>query len=409
MATYKQYAPEFVVRLNGELLPPALRGAVTSVSYQDGIQGADRVEVTLANPSLRWLDHPLLSVDTPFSLSIGYAPDPLEEVFVGEITGVEPSFPAGGMPTIRITAQDFLNRLTRGKKDSSFAVSIPSVGNFPLPDVAVASIVAARNLLIPNPDPVGGALSVLLTLGSFLSFPGFAQPSVRRQEQTSDFDFLTTVARENGWEVFIDHTQNPKGRVLKFQFLIQQYTPSVTLDWGSSLIEFTPRLTTVGDVGAVTTSVWVDSLQMDFVIAVSWDYDRACFNLAIYPKVGGDLKNLLGTSVKGDTLAIKTDGYATAARSILTELLPRLNNRLTGSGSCVGNPEIKASRVIRLNNLGAQFSGSYRITQATHTFDASGYRTSFQVRKEVWFGSIPLPKVGRVVKVPGEFAAGSGS
>jgi hypothetical protein len=408
MATYKQYAPEFVIRLDGELMPPALRGSVASISYQDGMQGADRVEVTIANPSLRWLDHPLLSVDTPFSLSIGYAPDPLEEVFVGEITGVEPSFPAGGMPTIRITAQDLLHRLTRGSKDSKFAITIPSIGNFPLPDVAVASIVAARNLLIPNPDPIGGALSVLLTLGSFLSFPGFAQPGVRTQEGTNDFELLTKVARENGWEMFIDHTQNPKGRVLKFQFLIQQYTPSVTLDWGASLIEFTPRLTTVGDVGAVTTTVWVDSLQMDFTIAVSWDYDRACFNLAVYPGVMGELKDLIGVQT-GAPLKVPTKGYITAGASILAELLPRLNNRLTGSGSCVGNPEIKASRVIRLNNLGDQFSGSYRITQATHTLDASGYRTSFEARKEVWFGSIPLPKAGRVVKVAGEFSAGPGS
>ena len=409
MATYKTYAPEFVIRLDGELMPPALRGAVSSVSYQDGMQGSDRVEVSIANPSLRWLDHPLLSVDTPFSLSMGYAPDPLEEVFVGEITGVEPSFPAGGMPTIRITAQDFLNRLTKGTKDSAFRISIPSIGNFPLPDVAVASIVSARNLLIPEPDPVGGALSVLLTLGSFLAFPQFAQPSVRRQEQTSDFDFLSTVARENGWEVFIDHTQNPKGRVLKFHFLIQQYAPSVTLDWGASLMEFTPRLTTIGDVGGVTTRVWVDSLQMEFVIVVSWDFDRACFNLAIYPNVSGDLKDLLGTAIPGDTLAINTESYGTAARSILSELLPRLNNRLTGSGSCIGNPEIKASRVIRLNGLGDQFSGSYRVTQATHSFDASGYRTSFQARKEVWFGSVPVPRAARVVKAHGEFAAGTGS
>jgi phage protein D len=402
MATYKQYAPEFVVRLNGELMPAALKGAVSSISYQDGMQGADRVEVTLANPSLRWLDHPLLSVDTPFSLSIGYAPDPLEEVFVGEITGVEPSFPAGGMPTIRVTAQDFLNRLTQGTKNRGFAIKIPSVGNFPLPDVAVASIVSAGNLLIPEPDPVGGALSVLLTLGSYLSFPGFAQPVVRRQEETSDFDFLSTLARENGWEMFIDHTQNPKGRVLKFQFLIQQYTPSVTLDWGASLMDFTPRLTTVGDVAGVTTRVWVDNLQMEFVISVSWDYDRACFNLVIYPGFASELVPTTGRQ----TVTVTSKGYATAARSILTELLPRLNNRLTGSGSCVGNPQIKASRVIRLNGLGDQFSGSYRITQATHTFDSSGYKTSFQARKEVWFGSVPLPRAGRVVKLQGEFAAG---
>jgi len=114
---------------------------------------------------------------------------------------------------------------------------------------------------------------------------------------------------------------------------------------------------------------------------------------------------VLGPDAAGKVLSIKPTGYAAAARGILTELLPRLNNRLTGSGSTIGDPRIKASRVIRLNGLGDEFSGLYRITSATHTFDAGGYRTSFQARKEVWFGSIPLPKAGRVVKLQGEFSA----
>ena len=324
---------------------------------------------------------------------------------MGEITGVEPTFPSSGMPTIRVTAQDFLNRLTKGTKDRAFRVSLPSIGNFPLPDVAVASIVSAGNLLIPDPDPLGGALSVLLTVASFLSFPQFAQLGVRRQESQTDFDFLTTIAHDNGWEVFIDHTQSPKGRILKFQFLIQQYTPSVSLQYGSSLMEFTPRLTTVGDLFGVAARVWVDSLQTEFVLVVSWDYDRACFNLTVYPSLIGEIDDVLGPEAQGKVLSIKPTGYAAAARGILTELLPRLNNRLTGTGSTVGNPQIKASRVIRLDGLGDEFSGLYRITSATHTFDGGGYRTSFQVRKEVWFGSIPLPKAGRVVKLQGEFSA----
>ncbi len=405
MAQYATYAPEYTIKLNGQPLPVALRGSISSVSYEDGMQGADRVEVTFANPSLRWLDHPLLTVDTPFSLSIGYAPDPLEEVFVGEITGVEPTFPSGGMPTIRVTAQDLLNRLSKGTKDRAFRVNIPSVGNFPLPDAVVAGIVSATNLLLPDLDPLGGALSVLLTVATFLAFPQFAQLAVRRQESMSDFDFLTSIAHDNGWEVFIDHTQSPKGRVLKFQFLIQQYTPSLTLTYGLSLLDFTPRLTTVGDLFGVAARVWVDSLQTEFVLVVSWDYDRASLNLTVYPSLIGEIDDILGPEAEGKVLSIKPTGYAAAARGILTELLPRLNNRLTGSGSTIGDPRIKASRVIRLDGLGDEFSGLYRITSATHTFDAGGYRTNFQVRKEVWFGSIPLPKAGRVVKLQGEFSA----
>lgn len=404
MPLYATYAPEFVIRLNGQPLPMGLKGSISSVTYEDGMKGADRVEVTFANPSLQWLDHPLLSVDTPFSLSIGYAPDPLEEVFVGEITGVEPTFPSGGMPTIRVSAQDFLNRLTRGTKERAFRIDIPSFANLPLPDVAVASIVSATNLLIPEPDPVGGALSALMTLATYLSFPQESQRAVRYQEKQSDFDFLSDIARENGWEMFIDHTQSPKGRVLKFQFLIQQYTPSLTLKWGASLTEFTPRLTTVGDVSKIATRIWVDSLQTEFVILVGWDFDRASFTLSIYPNIG-EIEEVLPSEEKDEVLWSEGNSYVTAARYILTDLLPRLNNRLTGSGSCIGDPRIKASRVIRLDGLGDQFSGLYRITSATHTFDAGGYRTNFQARKEVWFGSIPLPKAGRVVKVQGEFAA----
>jgi hypothetical protein len=393
-------APEFSLRIDGDAIPAALRASIVSVSYTDGIEGADRVEVSIANPSLRWLDHPLLQVDNGFALSIGYAPGPLEEVFVGEITGIEPSFPGNGMPMLRVTAQDFLQRLQRGTKDRAFRIKIPSVGNFPLPDSLVAALVSGTNALIPDLDPVGGTLSTLIGLATFLAFPQFAQMSVRKQSGVNDFQFLSEVAKENGWQMYIDHTVEPRGRVLKFQFLIQDYAPSLTLKWGASLTDFTPRLTTVGQVEGVSARVWVDSIKMDFVITLNWDFDRAMFNLSIAP--GGELGELLGP---GDTTTIKPTSYATAPRKILTELLPKLNNRLTGSGNTVGNPQIKASRVIDLQGLGDQFSGLYRVTSATHTFDSGGYKTSFQARKEVWFGSIPLPNPSRgLARLQGQFS-----
>lgn len=394
-------APEFAIGIGGDAIPAALRGAITSVSYTDGMEGADRVEVSIANPSLQWLDHPMLQVDNAFRLSIGYAPGPLEEVFVGEITGIEPSFPGSGIPTIRLTAQDALQRLQHGTKDRSFRIKIPSVGNFPLPDPVVAALVSGTNLLVPDLDPIGGALSTLISLSTFLAFPQFAQMAVRKQSGMNDFQFLTEVAKDNGWQMYIDHTAEPRGSVLKFQFLVQDYAPSLTLRWGASLMEFTPRLTTVGEIDGVSARVWVDSLKMEFVITVNWDFDRASFNLSIVPGAG-ELGDLLAP---GKTTTIKPTSYATAPRKILTELLPKLNNRLTGSGSTVGDPRIKASRVVNLEGLGQQFSGLYRITSSTHTLDSGGYKTSFQARKEVWFGSIPAPKGGGgLVRVQGRFS-----
>jgi len=399
MPRYSTYAPDFRLKIGGDNIPAALRAAIVSITYQDGMEGADRVEVTIANEDLRWLDHPLLQVDNGLKLSLGYVPDPLEEVFVGEITGVETNFPNSGMPTIKLTAHDFLQRLTKGTKDRGFLINIPTVGNFPLPDVVVAGIVSAENLLIPSPDPVGGALSILMTLATYVTAPTLAQQGVARQKGTSDFAFLTEISKKNGWEMFIDHTAEPHGYRLRFKFMLSEMSPTLTLKWGSTLGSFTPRLTTVGDAG-ISVRVWVASLKMAFTITVAWNFDKGSFDLSISPGFG------VPGQGKQKAISLKPTGFAQAPQTILTELLPRLNNRLTGSGSTIGDLRIKASRVINFEGLGEQFSGLYRITSASHTYDGSGFRTNFQVRKEVWFGGFKLPSSpAGLLRVQGQSAA----
>ena len=402
MAVYSTYAPDYLIEIDGDPIPPALRGSVSRISYTDGIKGADRVEVTIANEGLRWLDHPLLQVDNRFTLSLNYAPDPLERVFVGEITGVNATFPNGGMPTVTIVAHDFLQRLTTGTKDSSFALNLPTIGHFPLTDVAVASLVSATNLLIPFPDPIGAALSFFALLLAYAVSPLDAKRSVRLQQGESDFAFLSKIAKQNGWEMYIDHTLDPQGYILRFQGFFQDYSPSVSLTWGESLADFTPKLSTVGQVAGVQTRIWIPSIKTEFVVILGWDYDRAAFDFKVFPsKIA--LGGVVGPGKSKALLKIKPTGPATMPKALLSELLPILNNRLTGSGSAIGNLAIKAGRVIDLNGLGDQFSGLYRITSATHTIDGGGYKTSFDARKEVWFGSIPIPKgIGGLARVNGQ-------
>jgi uncharacterized protein len=396
------YAPAFTVRAGGRPLPLDMRAAISSLRYQDGLEGADRVELTLVNDRLKWLDHPLLQVDTRLELDLGYAPAPLETVFVGEITGLEASFPSGGSPQVTVVAHDFLQRLTVGTKDRAFVLSLPCIGKFPLPDQVITGLVALTNGLVPAIDSVGSALSFLALLVAYALDPVEAKREIRVQQEQSDFDFLTMLAKENGWDLFIDHTREPKGFVLRFQFLIGGFTPEVVLEWGRSLIDFTPRITTVGQVGAVATRIWVSAIQSEFVVLLGWDFDRAAFDLQIYPGLG-DLDAILGSDRARGVLRIEALGPASAPKTILSELLPRLNNRLTGSGTTIGNPAIKAGRVIGFEGLGREFGGLYRVTSANHTIDGGGYRTAFEARKEVWFGSVPLPKgAGGLVRLQGQ-------
>jgi hypothetical protein len=210
------------------------------------------------------------------------------------------------------------------------------------------------------------------------------------------------VAKENGWSMYIDHTEEPRGYVLRFQFVMQDYEPSVTLEWGSTLTDFSPRITNVGQVAGVAARVWVAAIKTEFVVVLSWDYDRAAFDLQVFPGFGS-IDDILKTGKRQGVLTLGAVGMAAAPRKILSELLPRLNNRLTGSGNTVGDPAIKSGRVVQIDGLGGQFGGLYRITSTTHTIDGSGYRTRFDARKDVWFGTVIRPKgLGGLLRVQGQ-------
>lgn len=396
-----RYVPEFRLSIDGEPVPSTLRAAITGVTQASGMEGADRVEIAMANEGLRWLDHGLLKIDRPLKLELGYADEQLTQVFVGEIVALEASFPGGSAPTFTVVAQDKRHRLSQGTKVRWFAIPIPTVGNFGVPDPITAMAVTAENGMIPVIDPVGAAIAVLLGgVDAVVSItdPGSAQKFIRKQANESDYDFLARIATENGWDMLVDHGGELGGHLLRFTSPLDHLQPDVTLAYGRSLLEFQPRISTVGQVFSVSGYVWVPQIKMVFVVTLGWDWDRMALTLSVYP-------GMVPLGASGSHHLVQEPLTATSApRKILSEIIPRLNKRLTATGSTVGDPRIQAGRVLRVEGVGEQFGGLYRITGATHTLDGSGYRTQFETRKEIWFGSIPASEQGAVrVEVP--FAA----
>ena len=385
------FAPDFRILINGEPTPAALRASVTSVSLQSALEGSDRVELSLLNENLRWLDHPLLRLENDLKLEIGYAPDPLEQVFGGEIVGHSSTFPSSGVPVINVVAQDRLSHLQQGTKVRWFAIPITSITNYALPDPAVAGIVSAENGLVPILDPVGAALAVLLGgVGAVVSVTDTdsGQKVIRHQAEESDFDFLKRISKENGWEMFIEHSGSMGGFQLRFMSPLDRLAPEVSLKYGQSLIEFNPRISKVGQLASVSAYVWVAAIKTQFTVTLGWVWDQASLSLDVRPAV------MPMQSGPSDYLIKEPVTPASAPRKLISELVPKLNQRLTGSGSAIGNPRIRPGAVVQLEGVGEEFGGYYRVTSATHSIDSGGYRTSFDVRKEIWFGSIPLPEQG---------------
>lgn len=403
MAPNNRFAPELKLLVDKEPVPAAMRGSVTSLSLQTGLGASDRVEIGLANDGLRWLDHPLLALDKELTVLLGYAPDPLAQLFVGEVVAHDATFPSSGLPALRVVAQDRRRRLQEGTKARWFAVPTPSVGNFPLPDTAVVDIVALENGLLPLLEPVGAAIATLLGVAELAGAGDNTvarQALIRKQQRESDFDFLTRISRENGWELAVDHSGPLGGMQLRFFSPLDHLAPDVTLKYGASLLDFRPRISTVGQIVSVTAFVWIAQIKTSFAVTIGWDWDAMALSIDVRPSFTPTSKGPSDVTV-GEPVTLLD-----APRKILGELVPKLNQRLTASGSCVGDPRIVAGSVLRLEGLGVQFGGLYRVTSATHTIDSGGYRTSFECRKEIWFGSVPLPEQGAFpVKLTAPFVA----
>jgi len=385
------FIPAFSLLLNGQPAPVEVRASIQSLECKTGYEGLDEVECTLANDRLRWLDSDLFTLGTGITLALGYAPEPLAQVFDGEVVARAASFPAGGAPTFSITAHDRRHKMADGNKLRWFAVPTP-IGTFPLPDPVTAGIVTLENLMVPMFEPVGFALSLLLGgIDAFIALdPISSQKVVRKQANTSDYQFLEQIAKENGWDMLVEHSGTLGGHMLRFTSSLDHLAADHTLRYGSSLIDFSPRVSTVGQIASVSGFVWVPPIKMSFIVTLGFDFDRMALTLSIYPGIVP-----IGMQ-PSDYLIEEPLTLTSIPRRLVSELLPKLNSRLTASGSIVGNPQLRAGDVLRIEGVGQEFGGLYRATAVTHSLDTGGFRTRFEARKEIWFGSIPPADQGAV-------------
>ena len=303
-----------------------------------------------------------------------------------------PRVSPGGAPAFSVTAHDRRHKMAAGNKLRWFAIPLPGIANLPLPDPVTASIVSVENRMVPVFEPVGFALSVLLGAADAFAAqdPISLQKLIRRQANMSDYQFLEQIAKENGWDMLVEHTGTLGGHMLRFMSSLDRLSTDHTLRYGSSLIEFAPRVSTVGQIASVSGFVWVPPIKTTFIVTLGFDFDRQALTLSILPGVVP-----IGMQAS-DYLIEEPLTLTSIPRRLVSELIPKLNNRLTASGSIVGNAQLRPGDVLRIEGVGTEFGGLYRATAVTHTLDSSGFRTRFEARKEIWFGSIPPADQGAV-------------
>jgi len=338
-------APGFKLLINNT---DAVRNgmAVTRITVEtSALDGADAVHFPVGNAydpvkrDFEWLDD-LLVPGKPLEVHMGYT-DRLEPLFFGYITAVNVNFPPGGAPEVRVTGMDLTFKMMRGRDVKTFA-------NRKISDVVkeIGMEHGATSFVV---DPTDKTIPVL------------------QSSPENDYQFLRDLAQSINYEFFV------VGKTLYFRKKNENKTPVLTLAWGKHLARFSVEQNLSEQVTEVKVRGW-DAKNQKVIEASSSQVNKIGTN----SRTGADLLKTMGKFP--EYLYIHTDDPQDAKKKADAVMNERAMKLVTGEAECIGLPEIRAGRYIRLEGLGKRLDQPYYISRARHTIDSSGYTTEFTVQ-----------------------------
>lgn len=391
------YVPAFDIKINGKDLPEYAVKDVIDVTYRDSIDRIDSFEITVNNWDARQQDFKYIGsiteadeeTDPPrgttkllsarqlfhpdrnrkkIEIWMGYfnpARSALPEertgtrlMLVGFITRITPSFPSSGQPTLKISGSNFLRNLMtrqetdvyRQKRDSEIAEYISNQRPIRLGDrvFRIETDRTARSNEEVNDRVI--------------------------QYNQYDIVFLLQRAHRNGYDLVL--RGEGEEQHLFFGPSDRNSRDSYILEWGKSLIQFQPTLTVGSQVYSVTVNGWDAARGRRISVTV----DRSQL-----PNRGSRDRSELNQIEEGfrERQEIVADmpfrNEAEARQYALSLLSNNARELITGRGSTIGTPGLRAGRSIEIRGLGRTFSGLYKVKSTTHTINASGYITEFEV------------------------------
>lgn len=345
--TARFLAPEFHVQVNGSALAAEVSKNIIDLSVTLAAGAIDALRLTLANPypELRWThtdDASLFAVGNGVVVKMGYTgDDEPETMFDGEITGLRPSFPESGAPTLEIEGMNRLHRLQQ--KSDLITLRDATDGDL------VKKIAGASHLSAEVDDP--GTTHPQLSTG-----------------RAPHLQFLTGRGKVLGREVWVDGTT--------LHFAPREIgEPVYVLVWGRTrasdtadalpLQSFSPTLDARKPIASVVVR-GQDPLTREVIEGKAGSAS------------GDDTLGGPHELVVTDEPVVSLAEAEARAKSIYEE---RAMEYIQGSGATLGLPRLRAGTLVELDGLGPRFNGRYRVTSATHSMGGGGYRTSFHARR----------------------------
>jgi phage protein D len=263
----------------------------------------------------------------------------------GMITSIKTSIPSSGLPQVTVSGYDLSYCMKHNK--TSFTWDKKK-------DSQIASTMAGKYNLTPQVQD------------SLVEHPR------TEQNQQTDQEFLAKLAERNGFEVYTFD------RTLHFHEPDSKQTAAITLEWGMGLVSFTPEINLSEQVTAVEVRGWNVATKREFVGKAGTGDELGRDG---GQKSGGEVVKAACREKKTLKMRYPVRSQQEADQKARAILKQRSELFVQGSGESIGLPEILPNTNIELKGLGELFSKTYFIEQATHTINASGYKTTFKVKE----------------------------
>lgn len=354
------YAPAFAVRIGSDDLIRDLLVPVSQVEVDLVLGGTARFSFTVVN-SYSIKEHAfvtgrgkplldLLKFGAEVKVAMGYGDAKTMPVMAsGLITEISTNFPESGLPELSISGYDHGFPLTVGKNARTWKKAYDSD--------AAHEIASFHNL------------------ASKIQKTKIQQPQIE-QNQESDFEFLKKLAERNHFELFVD-----ENKTLHFREPNDRATAVVRLVWGQGLLSFKPEANLAGQIAKVEVYGW-DPKKKEKIVGVARAGEESGKD-AKGKSPGEQLKAFVKDPKKEPVLRLRQPVFtkAEADKRANAALNERAKQFLTGDAEAIGLPDIRPDRNVQIDNLGAPFSKTYYVQQATHKIDSNGYRTRFKVKE----------------------------
>lgn len=289
---------------------------------------------------------------------------------------MEPNFPSSGAPTLNVRGLNVLHQLRRRPYTYAWDNQKPS---------AIAENIAT----LKDPQAPGGKKARFPIPIVVNEDAKKAEKKITyvTQNNQHDIEFLLILAREYGYVVFVEEGDPDADTAAKRKKHLY-FGPSrdkvsgvrhitFELKWGIALVDFKPTLTTANQIKSVTVNGWDRKKKTPIKETVTLDDKKLV-------KLNGDLHELLNKCDPREEDVVDVPVFTKDEARMLAEarLLNRHREIVKASGTCVGLPDLRAGQLVQIEGVGSRLSGTYFVTDTTHTINDSGYITKFNARRE---------------------------